>query len=141
MNQTLLFTALLFLAAFSAKAQPASCIGNNTGCEITVVRHCYDDVTCTLIPGTSSMPQVLFPGSCYTFADPFCESGETVYEFWFSDPSCPPPTQNNHVFISDASSTMPLCFPGPVAMPNTGCACAIGPGATITAIPCCITVQ
>lgn len=141
MKQTLFFTALLVFAAFSAQAQPASCIGNSTSCELTVIRHCYDDATCTPIPGLSSMPQVLPPGSCYTFPDPFCESGETVYEFWWSDPTCPPPTQNNHVFISDASSTILHCFPGPVAMPNTGCICATGPGATITAIPCCINVQ
>lgn len=145
MKQTLFITVLLFFAAFSAKAQPASCIGNSTSCEFTVVRHCYDPATCTLIPASSSMPQVLSPGSCYTFSDPFCDSGETVYEFWWSDPSCPPSTQSNHVFISDASGSTP-CFPGPVSMPNTGCTCATGPGgtgpgATITAIPCCINVQ
>lgn len=141
MKQTLLFTALLIFAALSAKAQPASCITNSTSCEVTVIRHCYDKPGCTLIPMTSSMPQVLLPGSCYTFPDPFCESGETVYEFWWSDPTCPPPTQNNHVFITDASSTPPPCFPGPVSMPNTGCTCATGPGAIITAMPCCINIQ
>jgi hypothetical protein len=141
MKQTLiLLTVLLFFAAFTANAQPPTCITNSTTCELTVIRHCYDKSSCTVV--SSSMPQVLLPGNCYTFPDPPCEGGqEEVYEFWWSDATCPPPTQMNHVFITDASSILPHCFPGPVSMPNTGCTCATGPGALITAMPCCINVN
>jgi len=116
----LFFPILLALVCFAnnAKGQPSCWLLNNTGCDLTIIKHCYD-YSCSSILWSS--PQIsLAPNNCFQYNDPTCE-GEIVYEIWWSDPNCMAP----HAFVSEPPAGG--CFPVPQPLNGAPFPCNCGP--------------